>query len=319
MDDGESILSSISSRGGGAAYGNSVSKTWCYTFNNPTDGDIARLKEYEVSVHVAGMERGDSGTPHLQGFITWRRAYRLAALKKLEPRAHWEPARTCDAANYCRKDGSDIVINITTKHQGKSSDFRSAVQKVVEGSSVKSIAASYPHVFVHRYKGLQALAGALEKNRMREAAPVVKWYWGPTGTGKTWKAMEEIGERDYWESSSSLQWFDGYDGQECVLLDELRADACKYEFLLKLLDRRIIQVPVKGGFVWWKPKEIWITSPLSPRMMFPEQCNDQLDTINQLLRRITEIKHMSTTFNPPSTGGTLEVEELSLNFNDWLQ
>ncbi|ALE29693.1 replication associated protein [Lake Sarah-associated circular virus-28] len=83
-------------------------KAWCYTFNNYSDADVERLKGCKdgIEVHVFGKEVGDSGTPHLQGFIKFQSRKRAMFVKQLiGGNAHVEYAKFPDAAiEYCKKD-----------------------------------------------------------------------------------------------------------------------------------------------------------------------------------------------------------------------
>lgn len=84
---------------------------WCFTINNPTDQDrdhvgslgIDPLRKYLV----CGRERGDSGTPHLQGFVIFTRPLTRTRVSRFLPRAHLEAARgtSQQASEYCKKDG----------------------------------------------------------------------------------------------------------------------------------------------------------------------------------------------------------------------
>lgn len=85
-----------------------MSRSWCFTLNNYTEKDIQFLKDLEKTYMCVGKEVGESGTPHLQGYITFNRTYRLPQLKKLMPRAHLEVAKSKDAMNYCMKEGDYI-------------------------------------------------------------------------------------------------------------------------------------------------------------------------------------------------------------------
>lgn len=80
------------------------SRCWCFTLNNYTDSDEKLLKDMTKNYLVYGKETGKEGTPHLQGYIIFKRTYRLPALKKLHTKIHWEVAKTPDAENYCMKD-----------------------------------------------------------------------------------------------------------------------------------------------------------------------------------------------------------------------
>lgn len=119
--------------------------------------------------------------------------------------------------------------------------------------------------------------------------PRVYWFAGPTGSGKTRKAVE-TSRNSYWISNNDSQWFDGYDHQETAILDDLRSGTYKFAFLLRLLDRYRLKVPVKGGFKWWNPRRIIITCPVKPDELFVNhETGAAWDNIDQLLRRIDKI------------------------------
>lgn len=91
-------------------------KTWCFTLNNYKIDDLDFLCQYfsEVSaMYVIGKEIGkEKETPHLQGYVAFLKRKRLTALKKIDPRAHWEICRNVEASiEYCMKDG-DYRTNI---------------------------------------------------------------------------------------------------------------------------------------------------------------------------------------------------------------
>lgn len=97
---------------------------------------------------------------------------------------------------------------------------------------------------------------------------VVVVLWGDTGTGKTRFCHEQAAGRSMW-SSGDYKWFDGYIGQEVVLLDDYRGEYPIQQFL-KLTDRYPMQVPIKGGFTNWCPKKIYITSNVAPSLWYQD-------------------------------------------------
>uniref|UniRef100_UPI004048478A hypothetical protein n=1 Tax=Shewanella sp. TaxID=50422 RepID=UPI004048478A len=125
-----------------------VSVSWCFTLNNPTDDEIQFFENIEVNRIVVGDETGAEGTRHLQGFITFKRAHRLTALKKLSARAHWEPAKAADAANYCMKE--KILINKDNRKESTEQikEMHAAIQA---GASLKEIADRFTGYY-YRYK-----------------------------------------------------------------------------------------------------------------------------------------------------------------------
>lgn len=85
------------------------SKRWCMTFNNYSKSDYDKLLEQlEINLisYVIGEEVGESGTPHLQGYIESLRRIRPTELK-MDSRIHWEMAKGNQEENiiYCSKDG----------------------------------------------------------------------------------------------------------------------------------------------------------------------------------------------------------------------
>lgn len=84
---------------------------WCFTLNNPTDQDRQHVGSLGVNplrkYMVVGRESGESGTPHLQGFVIFTKPVTRYRVSRLLPRAHLEVARgtSPQAADYCKKDG----------------------------------------------------------------------------------------------------------------------------------------------------------------------------------------------------------------------
>lgn len=121
--------------------------------------------------------------------------------------------------------------------------------------------------------------------KKRDWIPTVYWFWGPTGTGKTRTARDMF--PDAWWSGKDLKWWQGYDAHETVILDDFRGDFCTFHELLRILDRYPYTIECKGGSRQLLARNIIITCPKPPNMVYLN-CGEQLE---QLLRRITEIRH----------------------------
>lgn len=85
-------------------------RRWCFTLNNYSEEEYEMFNNLDVNSIVIGKEVGDNNTPHLQGFIKFKVVKRLAGLKKICSRAHWEKAKGSDKQNliYCTKGGDSI-------------------------------------------------------------------------------------------------------------------------------------------------------------------------------------------------------------------
>lgn len=134
---------------------------WCFTLNNYTDNDVAELStvtpKYKYLVY--GKEVGDSGTPHLQGFVSFSNQIKVKSLHKwFSGRGHWEVARNPRAAaDYCKKQGDYQEFGISPsdsrKRQGTRNDLEALRDAINEGESDRkklrqtfpSVCAKYPN------------------------------------------------------------------------------------------------------------------------------------------------------------------------------
>lgn len=129
----------------------------------------------------------------------------------------------------------------------------------------------------------------------RTGKPVVLWFYGATGTGKTRTAVEMAEDSGcrYWISNDpDLKWFDGYNGQEWAIIDDFRRQGVKFSWMLRLLDRYPLLVQVKGGYVRWVPRVIIITCPVKAEECYTWFDKDgeerEWDGLDQLLRRLDD-------------------------------
>lgn len=112
----------------------SRARHWCFTLNNYTPDDVTRIQnlQNEVDYLIFGREVGESGTPHLQGFVSFRsRVRRNTAIEKVG-QAHFTVARQIDQAiEYCKKEGDFQEFGNRPKSPGSRSDledFKCAVK-----------------------------------------------------------------------------------------------------------------------------------------------------------------------------------------------
>lgn len=266
-----------------------VSKSWCYTLNNYTDAECEFFSKLDCKRHRCGKEVGASGTPHLQGFITFNNATRLSALKKLNGRAHWEPAKAVEASlNYVAKE-SDIFIDVDKSQQGKRNDLHDAVATLKRTRDVLDVAEEHPAAFVKFHRGFDRLQQAMvhKECEKKDFPTEVHVYWGVPGSGKS-RTCREL-DPDLFcvpcPAPDGRLWWDGYRGQKTILFDDFYG-GCKYSEMLRYLDRYAMQVPVKGGFVWRQWTQVFITSNKPPEMWYNR------NECDALMRRITSVHEL---------------------------
>ena len=138
---------------------NKVSKSFCFTLNNYTEDEFETMKGWECKYLVMGKEVGEeTGTPHIQGYVTFFKACRINSLKKLNKNIHWEPARSREAAaNYCMKESKDVFVK-DNRIQGQRSDLILLTNKLIDGVSVTEVAKEFPGDYIRYHAGIEKFA-----------------------------------------------------------------------------------------------------------------------------------------------------------------
>ena len=123
-------------------------KHWQFTVNNPSDADRRKLCDLgadsgRCSYLIYGEEVGASGTPHLQGHVSFVAKTRFRQVKALLPDgAHLELVRLLQRhIDYCKKDGAFTEFGTPPTREASGSGlrtdlaaFRAAVESGVTDS-----------------------------------------------------------------------------------------------------------------------------------------------------------------------------------------
>lgn len=266
-------------------------RAWCFTVNNPSDLEKTQLRELgtndDVRYILLGFEIGAQLTPHVQGYVEFKKAMTMTAVKALMPRAHLENRRgtQAQATAYCKKDGVFQEFGECAK-QGSRTDITDFLDTVRRGATTGELAEDHPVEFVKYCKAAELLRGSLGHPRTTKTE--VSWYHGATGCGKTRKAFEENAGA-YFKDMSEGKWWDGYLQQSCVILDDMRRDTFKFHELLRLFDRYPLRIQYKGGSTEFNSQKIVVTSCMTPDDMYNGRSDED---INQLIRRIDIVLHI---------------------------
>lgn len=248
----------------------SQQKHWCFTLNNYTEDDERRIKllaEAECSYLVYGREVGDSGTPHLQGYLILKKKKRMLQVKTLigsNPHLEAKRGSVDEAAAYCKKDG-DYFEHGEAKGQGKRSDLDGVVAMVKDGKSMQEIAEEHPALVVRYGRGIQQLKLHLEPSYAHDDVRGV-WIYGPPGVGKS-HAAREYDPNAYVKSQN--KWWDGYQGEETVILDDLDTNVLGH-YLKIWADKYACTGETKGGTCNLRHKKFIVTSNYSPEELWTE-------------------------------------------------
>lgn len=182
-------------------------KYWCFTVNNYTDEEERLVRGLEqderITYLVCGREEGETGTPHLQGYLELGGRLRLRQLKQLPglQRGHFELRRgtQAQAATYCKKAEDFFEFGTpTTVTAGQRNDLKGACEAIKAGATASELWASHTSTMVKYHAGLKLAITALQPKRQRRTFPLTDYPWhplvfgrgsvvicGPSGIGKT--------------------------------------------------------------------------------------------------------------------------------------
>jgi len=239
-----------------------------------------------VGYLVAQLERAPTtGQLHIQGYfeLTERKSmfqikqqFETNSIHLERSRGTWEQNKT-----YCTKPETREAGPWefgTHLPQGRRSDLGE-----VAGASFSDIARAHPTTWIRYGKGVVALRAAV-MDQPRDWPADVHVFVGPTETGKSRTAHAEGGDSIYVLCDPTGKWWDGYCGQDTVIIDDFRGEI-GFTYLLKLLDRYPMQVQTKGGWTNLSARHWFITSNLPVEDWY----GGNID-IAPLRRRITEVR-----------------------------
>lgn len=280
--------------GAGAGGGAGRYRNWCWTLAIPEDlaDDAVVGSAFERTLLVQlgagldylcyGIERGESGYRHLQGYAEFSSALRMPQVKRVLGHAsvHLEGRHGTQqqAIDYTKGDYTNaagvykpvnaIWVEYGTRHVDPAGGKSQAVNDIFDRLKA---GARYTPALVEecQLRGTQffqyhrAFAAAEQFfTPRRDTVPEIHVRWGAPGTGKTRFAVENGAAILGWRTPFML----GYRGvEEVVCIDDFNPHDMPRAVFLQLTDRYHCTVEVKGAVLPWNPKVIYITSNYDPR------------------------------------------------------
>jgi len=204
---------------------NTKSQRWAFTLNNYTPADLCSLsklyEEGKVTFLLFGKEVGESGTPHLQGYLELSKRQRrrnVVALPGLG-RGRVEPAKGSgkENVNYCSKGsqshsewqesgvaGPNFGLNADVSQwgslnpalkQGHRSDLQRVVDDISSGLSFREVVLNNPIAFIRNHGGIKRYFDIAREAPIELFHGPFQWEYpdnirsvvlrGPSGVGKT--------------------------------------------------------------------------------------------------------------------------------------
>ena len=273
-------------------------REWVFRLSNPTipgeEYSLSLVSKDNVRYFSFQLEIGDSGTPHFQGYIEMIRSTRFNAMKELLGNGVWLDKRrgTRDQARaYTQKEDTHVDGpweggEWRDMAQGQRIDLEGAITTLTELRDLNKVARAHPREWVRFHRGFESLYARTQPKRPIAPIKVVLLY-GKTGTGKTRRAFEKW--PNLHRKAPDTRWFDGYENQEEVLLDDFGGKVSKLSlnYTLQLLDIYHLDVEVKGSYRPLLAKRIVVTTNIHPRLWY--DYTNREEQYKALMRRFTSI------------------------------
>ncbi len=304
------------------------SKNWCFTLNNFTQEEEEALKSLvpdTVKYLIFQPEVGQNGTPHLQGYAQLAKKARLGGLKKLQRRAHWEAqslgATLADNIHYCSKPvpgcidpdchcvearryprmGPTVVLGEPTT-AGQRSDlieFRDAVaggkrkRDLIEDDELLKPLAKYPRLYTE-------IRSMFVK---RSEQTDLEIHWGVPNAGKSTYVRNKYPEAFYLSQprdGGKGFWWDGYDGESVVILEEFHGQMYQ-DMFCSLVNLYPLKVESKGGTLPFMATKLVICSNMDPALWWKDSTAQTFRRLSEATtRKWTEEYHTLSTMSMPS-------------------
>jgi len=255
-----------------------------FTLNNYTDDHEQYLQGLNAQFVIYGREVAPTtGTKHLQGVVQFAKPRRMGPILRHLAGIHVERLLDPTAAiEYCRKEGDFYESGeYIPSRRGKRTDLEELRTKISkEGATVRRLLDEHPL----NYQQLKYAETLQKYVPPPEIERTIKWFWGPTGAGKSSSAMELLKTHgaDIAVLGGNLNFMNGYDGHTLVLIDDFRPKNIDFDTFLRLLDRYPVTCNVKGTTSPWRAQHIYITAPQHPAHMWYKT------DAAQVLRRILQ-------------------------------
>ena len=253
-------------------------RAWTGTIWDDYDKNLVKsLESHCKYLLISDDDHTQDGQLHWHCFVNF---INPRSMPNITRRTHWEPIKNrAQTRQYCLDKGPNFYeVGDFMVDCGNKSDWECFVNECKLKTGAEMIDGPFSRLYA-TYRGFAGeVYNTFKKLETIDGELSNEWYWGNPGTGKTKKA---------WQENPGLyckainKWWDGYKGEDVVLLDDWDP---KHEVLVSHLkqwaDRYPFRCECKGTSMMARPKKIIVTSNYSP-----EQCFQNEEDVAAIRRR----------------------------------
>ena len=223
---------------------------------------------YRLDKYVIAEEKHADGQPHLHAFLKLfaRKKFNAAMFDLGEYHGNYQPAKSWRCVEqYCKKDGNYItnedIDNARHKKAKRNMELiKMDPKEAVEGGYIGFCALPSFIKAKREWKNLEEVPLFIERKCF--------WIWGEPRLGKSYACRSAYPE--LYEKPQN-KWWDGYQGETAVLLDDFdKQGACLGHYLKIWADNYRFNAEVKGGMLRPCYTVLMVTSNYTPDQIFTE-------------------------------------------------
>ena len=260
------------------------------TMKNLTDTGRIRFIAYGEEVCP------ETGSLHYQAYLVFYQPQQASRCHKLFGEGHFFKLMRGSLQqneDYCSKEGSFHKLGDEPK-QGERHDLIGFKRQLDSGKTPLEVAEEEGHfgAYVKYHAGMDKYAHHIRGKQVKTNRDKPKVYIriGDSGSGKTRWLDEQFG-LDGWArmpNPTGSWWITPtVSASDTVLVDDVGpAKIPKVEEFLEWTDRYPIEFNSKGGFLWWKPKNIVFTSNCSWNEWWPKLTEAHKEAVGRRIFRI---------------------------------
>lgn len=265
------------------------SRRFCFTINNPGSKLFENGLPSGVRYAVWQLEKGESGTPHYQGYLELESQRRTSVVEGIlggHAAIFFANGTAEQNKAYCTKPDDRISgpweLGECSTFSGRKdkSELERIIRQVGADGHTRSVSDD---TYFHHGKGLEAVAS--RKSGPYRPDIFLLTLVGPTRVGKSYAVRTRYPDAYVPVYGNCGVWFDGYRGEEVILLDEFKGQI-PLQRLLALLDPYPLRVDTKHGTVAARWKMVLIVSNSHPKDWYEDEKGKRTGEIDALRARL---------------------------------
>lgn len=295
-----------------------ASRKYQITVNNPAQHHFDHDQIKAVIESMTGCvywcmcdEIGEQGTYHTHLYMAFENAKEFQSIHRRFYGAHIELAKGTHGQNrdYIRKEGAyqdseKATTNLKEtfeewgelpeESQPKEKQSSAVLRLIEQGATNAEILREYPSTMNHLPRIDQARQALLEERYRKEFRMLdVSYVWGTAGSGKTRGILERHGYEAVYRVTDYLHPFDGYQGEDVLLLDEFRS-SLSFSLVLNVLDGYPLMLPCRFANRVACYTKVYLVSNISLDKQYPNIQLEEPESYRAFLRRIHHQENMLT-------------------------